>query len=183
MEADAFEDRYRAHAADVWRYARRRTASAAEADDATAEAFAVAWRRRADLPEGDELRLWMLGTVRRVLANQHRADRRRSNLRAKLATVPARIGEPDPAEVASGSPELAAALDALSSADRDLLIMRAWDGLAVGEIAALLGCTPNAASIRLTRARDRLAAALGPTDRTPARTSPGRDPDPEGGAR
>ncbi len=85
--------------------------------------------------------------------------------------------------MATGSPELWAALARLSADDRDLLLMRAWDGLAVSDIAVLLDCTPNAASIRLTRARDRLAAAMGPTDLAPTRTSAGRDPDPEGGSR
>lgn len=39
--------------------------------------------------------------------------------------------------------------------------MRCWDGLAVYDIATLLGCTPNAASLRLHKARRRLADQLG----------------------
>lgn len=183
VEADEFEARYRAHVDAVWRYARRRCDDATHADDATAEAFAIAWRRRDELPEGDALRLWLLGTVRRVLANDHRGDRRRANLRAKLEAAPPPRPADDPADEATTSPALWEALAALSPVDRDLLLMRAWDGLAVTDIAALLGCTPNAASIRLTRARDRLAQALAATDPAPVRTSIGRDPEAGGGIR
>lgn len=52
------------------------------------------------------------------------------------------------------------ALSALSAEDRDLLMMRAWDELAVGEIATILGCTANAASVRLHKARIRLGEEL-----------------------
>jgi hypothetical protein len=38
--------------ADVWRFVRRRTVSAADADDIAAEVFAVACRRQAELPPG-----------------------------------------------------------------------------------------------------------------------------------
>lgn len=180
MEEDRFVALHRAHMDDVWRFARRRCSSAAEADDATAEAFAVAWRRRDDLPEGDAARLWLLATTRRVLANQHRAARRRDGLTARLASVGGATGPVDPGDEAARSEgPLWAALASLPEEQRDLLVMRAWDELAVGDIAQLLRCSSNAASIRLTRARDALAAALGRKDRAPTRTSSRPDPDAE----
>jgi RNA polymerase sigma-70 factor (ECF subfamily) len=42
--------------------------------------------------------------------------------------------------------------------------MRCWDLLTVGEIAAVLDCSPNVVSIRLHRARKQLAAYLATTD-------------------
>ena len=178
VEEDEFAALYRAHGADVWRFARRRCDSADEADDATAEAFAVAWRRRDDLPpSSDETRLWLLGAARRVLANQHRSARRRAGLDERLRAVAHSPGPIDPAEVVGDADPLWAALASLPDDQRDLLVMRAWDGLGVTEIAGLLGCTPNAASIRLTRARDRLAVALDRKGRAPSRTSPGRNLD------
>jgi RNA polymerase sigma-70 factor (ECF subfamily) len=44
--------------------------------------------------------------------------------------------------------------------DAELLRLWAWEQLAPGEIAGVLGITPNAASIRLHRARKRLRTAL-----------------------
>jgi RNA polymerase sigma-70 factor (ECF subfamily) len=59
--------------------------------------------------------------------------------------------------------------------------MRAWDELPVQEMAVLLGCTPNAVSLRLHKARRRLAAALRGTEAAGSRTSPARSHPTEGG--
>lgn len=164
MDEAAFRTFFAAQFNDVWRFARRRCSSADQADDVAAETFAVAWRRRNDLPPGGEARLWLFGTARLVLANQRRGDRRRAGLQDRLAAVPAPRSPDDPADVvvadADTDGKLWAALAGLSDDDRDLLMMRAWDEIAVSDIAVLLGCTPNAASLRLHRARARLADAL-----------------------
>jgi RNA polymerase sigma-70 factor (ECF subfamily) len=101
--------------------------------------------------------LWLFGVARRVLANHRRTDVRRERLERRLAAVGDghRDVEPDVAHA-----ELGAALRGLTDDDRAVVIMRCWDGLTVGEIAALLECSPNAVSIRLHRARRQLAARL-----------------------
>ena len=53
-----------------------------------------------------------------------------------------------------------AALETLSSDDRELLLLVGWDGLDAASVAEVLGCTPDAARARLSRARRRLEAAL-----------------------
>lgn len=60
--------------------------------------------------------------------------------------------------------EVRAALASLSDDDRDVVVMRCWDGLAVTDIAALLDCTPNAVSVRLHKARRKLLDRLDRTD-------------------
>jgi RNA polymerase sigma-70 factor (ECF subfamily) len=88
---------------------------------------------------------------------------------------------PAPVEAGSDKGVLWRALARLSSEDRDLLIMRAWDELPVTEMAGLLGCTPNAVSLRLHKARRRLADALDRTESAGSRTSPARSRKAEGG--
>lgn len=156
-----FEELVESTMPDVWRFVRRRTASATDADDVTAEVYATAWRRRADLPEPDARRLWLFGVARNVLANHRRADTRRARLGGRLAALPA---APVEGPEAAADPGLWRALAALDEDDRELLLLRAWDGLAVTDLAVLLGCTPNAASLRLQKARRRLAAELARTD-------------------
>src|SRR5580698_8635864 len=72
-------------------YAARRCPQPSDAADVAAEVLLTAWRRIDDLPSGQE-RLWLFGTARRVLANQRRGHRRRSDLadrlRAELETRP-----------------------------------------------------------------------------------------------
>lgn len=155
-ERSAFEAMAAADFDDVWRFVRRRCDSSEDADDVTAETFAVAWRRRGDLP-ADGARLWLFGVARRVLANHRRSLDRRERLHLRLVRA---APESTPEVWAEPDGSLWAAMRALSPEDRELLIMRAWDELPVGEMAVLLGCTPNAASLRLHRARGRLAAEL-----------------------
>ena len=156
MLEDSFDQCFREHFDAVWRYARRRTATSTNADDISAETFAVAWRRREDIPEAD-LRPWLFGVARKVLLNHSRTVWRRERLHHRMFRMRQRWR---PWTRRSADETLWSAMSALSAEDRDVLIMRAWDELAVGEIAAILGCTTNAASVRLSRARTRLATEL-----------------------
>lgn len=173
----AFTELFERHFPAVWRFARRRCASSADADDATAETFAVAWRRRGDAPPPDEVPLWLYGVARRVLANQRRTDERRGRLHRQLLAYAGRSSIAAPADEGfDRRTGLAEALASLSEADRELLLLRSWDGLGATEIATLLGCTPNAASIRLHRARGRLAAALDAVGSPSPLAAPAKEP-------
>lgn len=181
MDERGFRELFDAEFDDIWRYARRRCACSQDADDITAETFAVAWRRRDDLPPEGQARLWLFGAARRVLANHQRGTKRRERLNDRLAVLPPDASN-DPADELAESPDnLLAALNSMPSDDRDLLMMRAWDEMAVNDIAELLSCTPNAVSIRLTRARSFLRNALADTkDPAASRTHTDRTPITEG---
>ncbi|MCB0993889.1 MAG: sigma-70 family RNA polymerase sigma factor [Acidimicrobiales bacterium] len=161
---DQFDRLVAANFDDVWRFVRRRVHDRDDADDVTAEVFAVAWRRLADLPPESERRLWLFGTARHVLANHDRSRRRRERLQVRIASTQSI----DHIELAESDDTLWRGLAALGADDRELLLLRAWEQLTVSDIAALLGCTPNAASQRLATARRRLAAQL-----ADGRTDPG----------
>src|SRR5690348_2775754 len=117
MDDDRFSDFYAAQFADVWRFARRRTETGDDADDVTAETFAVAWRRRRDIP-ADGGRLWLFGVARHVLANHQRDHRRRGRLHLRLVAT-------DAPAAASADPDdtgLWRALAKLTPDDRELLL-------------------------------------------------------------
>src|SRR4051794_41828077 len=61
---------YADHGRDVLAYALRRSPEAEDAADVVAETFLIAWRRLADVPEGDDERLWVYGVARGAAA-QH----------------------------------------------------------------------------------------------------------------
>ena len=135
-------------------YARRR-ANAADADDLVADVLTVAWRRLDDIPVGYELP-WLYGVARRSLANQRRASGRRLRL---LDRVRSDVIAPSPHD-SDGDDEVAEALDRLNDADREILRLAAWEDLRASEIAVVLGCSENAAALRLSRARRRFRDAL-----------------------
>jgi RNA polymerase sigma-70 factor (ECF subfamily) len=151
-----FQVLYEANYDRILGYALRRTQHA-EALDVVAETFTVAWRRLEQVPAGDEARLWLYGTARRVLANHERAARRRIRLGGRLADEAAasqRVERP------SSGGAVAAAFARLGAEDRELLALVVWEGLDARALARVLGCSRNAARIRLHRARRRFERAL-----------------------
>jgi RNA polymerase sigma factor (sigma-70 family) len=151
---ERFERLYRENYEPILGYAQRRT-GADDAADVLAETFLVAWRRLDTVPDGEEARLWLYGTARLILANHERARRRRGRLDQRLREV----AEPV-AAAGGGRGVLAAAFVRLSAHDRELLSLAAWEGLDAKQIGNVLGCSANAARIRLHRARRRLAGEL-----------------------
>jgi len=139
------------------RYLARRAAPDA-VEDLFADVMTVAWRRVRDIPDGGELP-WLYGVARRVLANHRRAGSRFGRLVERLAFVE-RGREPVSAPALAGDADLAAALARLPATDAEVLRLWAWEELTPAEIAAALGISPNAASIRLHRAKARLRTAL-----------------------
>ena len=137
------------------RFLARRT-DPATADDVLSETLLVCWRRLEELP--DPPLPWAYGVARNCLANAERGARRQQRVAAKVATVDRPVGAtPGPGE---DDGTLTEAMAALRPDEAELLRLWAWEQLTPGEIAAVLDITPNAAGIRLHRAREKLRAAL-----------------------
>jgi RNA polymerase sigma-70 factor, ECF subfamily len=152
IERDGAEARFRevfAHLGAVTAYARRR--GSRDADGLAAEVMTIAWRRLADVPR-DDARPWLYATARNLLL----AERRHAT-RITPVAEPATAGEPELFEL---DPGLARALRALSSLDREALLLVAWEELTPSEAARTLGINPAAFRVRLLRARRRLCAKL-----------------------
>lgn len=140
-------------------YVLRRVREPEDAAEVVAETFATLWRRFDASPQGAELRPWLFGVARRVIANQRRGERRRSALSERLVENFDRnpIETVGPREDSSA---LARAFAALSQSDRELLSLVAWEGLTREELAVALGTSRAVARLRLHRASRRLRAAL-----------------------
>ena len=155
-------------------YARRRV-DHATADEVVADTFLTAWRRRDDVPDGSE-RLWLFGVARNMIRNAARSNRRRQAAydRLRIANPPAAVDSvADAAE--DRSTLLRTALSSLSEADREVLMLVAWEQLSHAEIGQILGISVNASAIRVHRARKRLAARLEHLDNTEAGESNVKD--------
>ena len=146
----------------LWAYARRRV-PADDVDDVVAETLTVAWRRLDEMPE---LELpWLYGVAYKAIGNLLRSRRR------GLRLVRRRAPEPAPMTNAPSS-QVLDALATLRPSDQEILRLTAWEDLAPAEIALVLGCSVNAAALRLSRARKNLRDAL--TGSGPSRTQAGR---------
>jgi RNA polymerase sigma factor (sigma-70 family) len=156
---DGFALLWDTHYEDVLGYATRRV-DRETARDIAAETFLVAWRRRDGIP-ADHPFPWLLNVARNVLANEMRGHRRRGRLRGRVRDD-RRTVEPV-ADVAAGLAEagrISAALARLSARDREVLQLIGWDDLDAKDAAVVAGCSAKTFSVRLSRARRRLSAAL-----------------------
>ena len=152
------------------RFLLRRT-DPATADDVLADTLLVCWRRLDEVP--DRALPWAYGVARNCLANAQRAARRQERVAARIAVVdpPGQVV----ADPQGRDPAVTRALAALRPEDAELLRLWAWEQLTPAEIAGVLDVTPNAASIRLHRARGKLKDEL-----RKARASPGHEEATEG---
>jgi RNA polymerase sigma-70 factor (ECF subfamily) len=154
------EERFRevfAHLGAVTAYARRR--GSRDADGIAAETMSIAWRRLADVPR-DEPLPWLYATARNLLLAERRAARRSTTAEVPEPSVPA-------PELRGLDPQLDGALRSLGPADREALLLVAWEDLTPTQAARVLRLNPTAFRVRLLRARRRLRAAL-EEDRRPA---------------
>jgi RNA polymerase sigma-70 factor, ECF subfamily len=160
MSGEARRERFEALVPELIDPLRRflaRRADPATADDVLAETLLVCWRRLDELPE--EPLPWAYGVARNCLANATRGVRRQERLAARIAVVdPPAATTAGPGE--GDDPDLAEAIGALREEDAELLRLWAWEQLTPAEIAAVLDVTPNAVSIRLHRAREKLQEEL-----------------------
>jgi RNA polymerase sigma factor (sigma-70 family) len=150
-----FQRLFAAYNRHVLAYALRRCNERADAEDVVASTFAVAWRRFADAPAEELYLPWLYAIAARVLANQRRSARRLLALRSRLRELP-EAPQPERSDLA----EVLAALRELRPEEQEVLRLAAWEGLTNEELAVALDCSENAATIRLHRARKRLAEQM-----------------------
>lgn len=167
--ADAYSVFFRRHADAITRYAVRRCTNPEDVADLVAECFLVALQAaHRYIPETDTALPWLFGISRRLLAKQRRkyAGNRRLEVKASNA-FPAFTAAEDN-EIAAAidasrqAPALEVALNSLTPAEREVLELVAYDGLSPSEAAAALDITPNAARLRLSRARKAVRAQIAP---------------------
>ncbi len=153
----AFRRIYRAYRPEIATYFLRRV-DTDDAQDLTEEVFAVAWRRRRDVPQDREALLWLYGVARNVLSHHRRSMGRRIRLNSRLGNLPTR----DPAGLdvqVVRRLEYEQVLEAASHLrlrDQEVLRLALWEGLTHHEIAGITGASVPAVKQRFHRAKRRL---------------------------
>lgn len=167
-----FRELYAAHVDALLGFALRRVDRPEDAGDVVAETFLVAWRRLHHVPRGPELRPWLYGVARRVLANHRRGELRRTALGGRLRGELA-VHVPDSSDDVVQREAVTAAMRQLSGRDQEVLELHLWEGLEPREIAEVLGVAASVVRPRLSRARARLRDVLGEDpDPPPTATRP-----------
>jgi RNA polymerase sigma factor (sigma-70 family) len=169
-DGDAFAMFWRRHLRIVMGFGIHRCATSEDVADLVADtflaAFRAAGRHRADTATAAP---WLLGIAARVASNQRRTLARRLRVSRRAAGgLPRFTGEEYEAveaaiDAARQAPHVQAALRTMSAGDRKVLELVAYAQLSPSEAALALGISPNAARLRLARARRRLRERLQPS--------------------
>jgi RNA polymerase sigma-70 factor (ECF subfamily) len=142
--------------------------SSEDALDLSQEAFVRAFRARHTIDPDRPFYAWLYQIIRRLCFN-HTRDRR--TRRRGIAAAGSWLVEQASARTAGMSPDRAleraeakrrvgAALESLSDRDREVLVLKEFEGLRYREIAEIIGVPIGTVMSRLYSARRRLAAAL-----------------------
>jgi RNA polymerase sigma factor (sigma-70 family) len=160
----AFALVFERHHPVVHRYLARRVGRDL-ADELAAETFAVAFAKRGRYDVSvDDARPWLFGIATKLAHRHWRREERELRAYARTGVDPA---APSPAErvnaradSAIAGPAIAAALAALSTDERDVLLLYAWEELDQPEIAAALSIAHGTVKSRLHHARARVRQSL-----------------------
>jgi len=163
-DPEQFTVLFRRHAPHIQRYVARRLGPDA-AEDIVAETFLLAFRHRDRYdPSRADARPWLYGISTNLIGRHRRAEIRQYRALARTGTDP--VTEPftdqvdDRVSASLASRPLAAALAALSAAQRDTLLLAAWSELSYDEIATALNVPIGTVRSRLNRARTKLRQIL-----------------------
>src|SRR3954466_12340172 len=159
MDPLAFREFYDRYAGWVHSWFSRQTGSDTAALDLTAETFAQAWhasRRFKNMADGSAAP-WLFGIARNLLRQYHKHNRIESAARERLGLPLFAEGDDYEAvdeRVAARSlaPALGAAVRLLPPDQRAALELRVVQQLDYEEVAGRLGCSQNAARLRVSRA-------------------------------
>ncbi|HOW89412.1 MAG TPA: RNA polymerase sigma factor [Elusimicrobiales bacterium] len=174
-DAEAYELIVRRYQGMLYDLAYRLLGDVSEAEDAVQAAFVKIYSALGSYERGRSFRNWAYTITLNIARN--RLKRRRLISFLPMFSSSARgeedeAGLPEPAEAGSApdvrleGARLRSALEgAIAALPEDMktpFVLFHLHGLAARDIAETMGVTPNAVSIRLSRARERLAARLSP---------------------
>lgn len=147
----------------LFRYARALSRDPADAEELVQECYrrALAAGRKPSPAESEEVRRWMFVILRNVWKNDRRARGREDDLEAAGPLQAEKAHSPERRLLRRALQiEVRTALDSLSEAHREIIVLRDMEGLTYEQIARVLDCPVGTVMSRLARARTRLREIL-----------------------
>ncbi|MFH1430391.1 MAG: RNA polymerase sigma factor [Candidatus Uhrbacteria bacterium] len=155
-EPQAVGAAYDAYVSSVYAFIYYRTHHRETAEDLTGDVFrkAVEHARSYD-PAKASLKTWLLRIARNTVIDHVRAHRSVVSI-DDVQTIPSGIDVERVAEARRTLEEVRKHLDALPERQREVVMMRVWDGLSYAEIATILGKREGACKTTFCRAMKQL---------------------------
>lgn len=151
----AFEKLVARHLNMVHSAALRRAGDPQLAQEITQAVFIVLARKAERLRPKTVLAGWLYRTTRYVAADALKTQLRRQ-VREHEAYMQSTLNEPEVAAWNQLAPLLDGAMDSLSEADRNAIVLRFFEGKSLAEVGVTMGTREGAAKKRVSRALERL---------------------------
>jgi RNA polymerase sigma-70 factor (ECF subfamily) len=163
MGAQPFETVVGAHHAEIYRYIRRVTARAAEAEDLSQETFLRAYRAYRTLGPEANVRAWLFAIATNLTRNHFRSEKRR-RVAYQAASVDRRDADPDDPEDEARLSEARTLLEStvrgLPLKQRQAFIMRKIHDLDYEAIGRSLACSAESARAHVFQALKKIRLSL-----------------------
>jgi RNA polymerase sigma-70 factor (ECF subfamily) len=153
MDARDYNDCVKEWSDALFRFARRCTGSAEDAQDAVQTAFAALWEAR-NRVEVQSAKAWLFQVAYRQSVNAFNHNRRQ----VSEESVAEQSAAPDARRQVQQT--LNRALDKLDEQSRALVLLKDWEGYKYEEIGRITGLTDAQVRVYLHRARKQLKADL-----------------------
>lgn len=151
---------------DLLRFVCRRV-GAERAEDVVGDVMLVAWRRLDDMPvDLSDARAWVFGVARRTLQAEGRREGRQQAVAVRLAQLPVDASGGRVSDLVAHRIDVSKAWLLLSPGHQEALALAVLDGLSAPEASSVLGISPTAFRLRLSRARRALRGHLDSHHRT-----------------
>jgi RNA polymerase sigma factor (sigma-70 family) len=158
----AFAELVQRHLGLVYAAALRRTAGRVHlAEDISQKVFVELARRAAQVAGHPALVAWLYRCTRNAAIDVMRAEQSRQRTAQAFANMPDTAPAGVPVDWESLRPVLDEAMDQLKERDRELMLLRFFQGLTFAEVGEKLSLSENAARMRAERALDKLRGQLG----------------------
>jgi RNA polymerase sigma factor (sigma-70 family) len=163
MEETAFEAIVTTHHGEIFRYLRRLSWRAVEADDLSQETFLRAYRAWSRLTPEANVRAWLFTIATNVYRNHVRSERRRQAAHAAVRTTRGELDLDGPEETALASETSAltqAAIRGLPLKQRLAFTLRKLHELDYEAIGQSLECSPESARAHVFQALRKIRTTL-----------------------
>ncbi len=152
----ALAEMAQAVAAPLYRFVSRLVGQEADAQDVVQHTFTTVIAR-IDTFQGsaDNLRSWVFTIAYRAAIDVLRGRRRAVPLEVDVAAEPA-----EPIDLETPPADIRRAFESLAPTDQYLLTLKYQDDFSNGDIASILGLTPNHVGVLLYRAKQNLRKAI-----------------------
>ena len=152
------DDLYRAHGAEVYRYAFAVLGNHADAEDVTQTTFLNAYRALGQGVRPRKPANWLLTIASNAIKQRFRQEKSRPRQVELDDRIPHAATDDDDDAPSVG--ELLTALSKIPPQQRQAIVLREFEGRSYGEIAEILGVTTSALETLLFRARRSLSEEL-----------------------